>query len=102
MRYVGRDFPIMDPSEQIDLTLDFVNDAARCDNIASATWTVAVVTGVDASASTRALGSISTSGQKVTQRMGGLLTGVKYKVTALATMQSGEVLGLYSNVTGKS
>lgn len=102
MRYVGRDFPIMDPSEQIDLTLDFVNDAARCDNIASAVWTVTVVTGVDGSASTRALGAISTCGQRVTQRMGGLLTGVKYKVTALATMQSGEVLGLYSNVTGKS
>lgn len=102
MRYVGRDFPIMDPSEQIDLTIDFVNDAARCDLIASATWTIAVVTGTDASSATRAIGSTTWTGQKVTQRMGGLLTGVKYKVTALATMQSGEVLGLYSNVTGKS
>lgn len=102
MRYVGRDFPIMDPSEQVDLTFDFSNDAARCDNVASATWTVAVVTGTDASASTRAIGDVDTSGQEVTQRMGGLLNGVKYKVTALATMNSGEVLGLYSHVTGKS
>lgn len=101
MRYVGRDFPIMDPSEQIDLTLDFVNDAARCDNIASATWTVTVVTGTDASASTRAIGSTSWCGQRVTQRMT-VLNGVKYKTAVLATMQSGEVLGLYSNVTGKS
>lgn len=102
MRYIGRDFPIMDPSEQIDLTIDFVNDAAKGDDIASATWTVAVVTGTDASASTRALGDIDVCGQQVTQRMGGVLNGVKYKVTALATMDSGEVLGLYSHVTGKS
>lgn len=92
----------MDPSEQIDLTLDFVNDAAKCDDVASATWTIAVVSGTDASASTRAIGSTTWCKQSVTQRMGGLLTGVKYKVTALATMKSGEVLGLYSNVTGKS
>jgi hypothetical protein len=92
----------MDPSEQIDLTLDFVNDAARCDAVASATWTVAVVSGTDASYATRAIGDPTWCGQSVTQRMGTLLTGVKYKVTALATMNSGEILGLYSHVTGKS
>ena len=79
-----------------------MNDAARCDNVASATWTVEVELGTDASASTRAIGSVTTSGQSVTQRMGGLLDGVKYKVTALATMQSGEVLGLFSYVRGQA
>lgn len=102
MRYVGRDFPNLDPTNQRDLTLDFVNDAARCDHVASATWTVEVVKGVDASYATRALGATTWRGQLVTQRMGGLLDGVKYKVTALATMRSGEVIGLYSNITGEA
>lgn len=101
MRYVGRDFPIMDPSEQIDLTIDFVNDAAKCDDVASAVWTVTVVTGTDASTSSRAIGSTTWCKQAVTQRMT-VLNGVKYKTSVLATMKSGEVLGLYSNVTGKS
>lgn len=92
----------MDPGDQDDLTLDFVNDAAKCDDVASATWTIAVVTGTDASYATRAVGSTTWCGQRVTQRMGGLLNGVKYKVTAVATFKSGAVLGIYSNVTGKS
>lgn len=102
MRYVGRDFPIMDPTEQIDLTLDFSNDAARGDCVSSATWTVTVQSGTDATPSARAIGTTSYCRQEVTQRMGGLLTGVKYKVAAVATMNSGEVLGLFSYVTGRA
>jgi len=104
MRYVGKDFPLQDPTETADLTFDFSRhpDWERWDRIISATVSISVVSGTDASASTRLSGSPSWCRALVTQRLIGPLDGVKYKLTAIATTHKGEVLALYSNLTGMS
>lgn len=104
MRYVGKDFPIMDPAETADLFFDFTRhpDWLRWDYIISATVAIAVVSGTDASASTRLSGSPTWFQGRVCQTVTTLQNGVKYKLTATAVTQLGNTLGLYANVTGKS
>jgi hypothetical protein len=104
MRYVGKDFPLLDPTETADLSFDFTRhpEWERWDYIVSATVTISVVTGTDASAQTRLSGAPTYCNGIVKQRVAGIQAGVKYKLIATATTNKGEVLALYSNVTGKA
>ncbi len=100
MRYLGRSFANQTPTEERDLDFDFANYAHRNDSIASAVWAITVDTGTDASVATRLIGSESHDGTISTHRVGTLVDAVRYKLTVTATMLSGEVLVLYSFVTG--
>ncbi len=105
MRYVGKDFPLQDPTETADLTFDFSRhpDWERWDRISSAEVSVTVVKGTDPTASSRISGSSPTiCGAKVTQAFANPLNAVKYKITVLATLCNGNELGLYSNLTGQA
>lgn len=104
MRYVGKDFPIQDPTETAELPFDFTRhpDWERWDYINSATVTISVVSGTDASASTRLSGSPTYCNGVVKQKVIGTQNGVKYKLVATITTNKGETLALYSNVTGQS
>ena len=104
MRYVGKDFPLQDPTETTDLTFDFSQhpEWKLWDRILSVVMAVSAVTGVDASANSRLSGSSTICGPRVTQRFANPVNAVKYKLTATATTCRGEVLALYSNVTGQA
>jgi hypothetical protein len=104
MRYVGKDFPLQDPTETEDLAFDFTRhpDWDNRDCLASATIAVTVVVGTDASASSRLNGSPALCEGRVIQSFQNPQDGVKYKLAATATTHCGKVLALYSNVTGQS
>mgnify|MGYP001578582091 CR=1 FL=1 len=105
MRYVGKDFPVQDPTEKADLTFDFARhpEWAKWDSISSVVCAVTVVSGTDASSATRISGNPPTiCGAVVTQRFTHPVNAVKYKLSATATTLRGEVLALYSNVTGQA
>jgi hypothetical protein len=105
MRYVGKDFPLQDPTEIADLPFDFSKhpDWKLWDQISSATVTVSVVDGVDASSASRISADAAVICQpNVVQRFTHPVNGVKYKLIATATTFRGEVLALYSNVTGQA
>ncbi len=105
MRYVGKDFPLQDPTETADLTFDFSAhpDFTRWDPISSVVCAVTVVDGTDASSASRISGNAPTIWRcYVTQRFANPVDAVKYKLTATATTLRGKVLALYSNVTGQA
>lgn len=104
MRYVGKDFPLQDPTEAEDLAFDFSRHPGfeRWDYITGATVAISVESGVDAQAASRLTGSPTFYDSCVIQRVTGPQDGVKYKLVATATMNSGEVLALYAYLTGKS
>lgn len=103
MPYVGRDFDPLSPSETRDLTLDFKLWLGPCDCVGSATWSIGLEDGTDATPQSRLSGSVLVScGSKVTRRVTTLQDGAKYKMTALATLIGGEVLELYSYIRGKA
>jgi hypothetical protein len=104
MRYIGKDFPLQDQTETAILAFDFTRhpDWKRWDSIVSATVSISVVSGTDASASSRLSGSPAYCEGVVKQTVAGPQSGVKYKLVATATMYSGEVLALYANLTGTS
>ena len=102
MPYVGADFDPMDPAETKDLSLDFTN-SLRCDDaVSTVTWSLAVITGTDASSATRLSGDPKVSCNIVTQRHTTIQGGVKYRTIATAITKRGETLILYSHVRGKA
>lgn len=102
MAYVGKDFSPIAPSEADDLTFDFTNDVRDCDSISTAAWTIEVETGTDAQAAQRLSGSPVHCGLQTTHRIAFPINGVKYKVSATATMRSGQILTLHSFVWGRA
>ncbi len=104
LRYVGKDFPLQDPTETVGLSFDFSRhpDWKLWDAISSATVTVEVVDGTDADADDRLDGSPTIWMACVVQVFANPVDGVKYKLVATATTCRGEVLALYSNVTGQA
>jgi hypothetical protein len=105
MRYVGKDFPLQDPTETADLTIDFSRhpEWEKWDCILSVVTAVSVVDGTDAGSAARISGNPPTyCGSVVTQRFANPVDAVKYKLTATIVTRRGETLALYSNVTGQA
>lgn len=105
MPYVGRDFDPLSPNETKDISFDLRAKGwlGPCESITSAAVTIGLEDGTDATPQSRLSGSVLVScGSKVTQRLTTLQDGAKYKLTALATLNDGEVLELYSYIRGKA
>lgn len=60
--------------------------------IDSVTFTMVVLSGTDASVNSRVIGSASTDGGVVAQKIGTCLAGVTYRVKAAATLSDSRVL----------
>ncbi|MBR1150083.1 hypothetical protein [Bradyrhizobium sp. JYMT SZCCT0428] len=100
--YVGRDFSPSDEGESEIYSLDFVRDCAAGETIASAAWhcTVADDSEVqDEDAASRVSGSSSNSGTVSSQRIAGLVDGVKYVLQAVVVTNQGNTKSLWSHVT---
>lgn len=96
--YVGKDYDPSDSGESEPYTLDFVNDLVAGETLASATWTCAVVAGVDASAASHVSGSASVSVTQTSQQFSGFVVGVKYRLQAVAITSAGSTKSLWSHV----
>lgn len=101
--YVGHDFPIMSPDEDLIHAFDFVNDyLTPGETISSAVWTMTAYNGIDAGASGRLVGSPTIAGLVVSQRVVGLLDGVTYRIRCLATSSIGNKAALHSYIVCKA
>lgn len=94
-RAIG-DFSTANPPEGDLFTLDFVNDLVPGDSIASATWAITVLVGVDPSAAACAMGPATIFGTKVTQKAGNFLAGVGYCMICTVVTRLGLVLILWA------
>ena len=102
--YVGRDFDPSDTGESERYTLDFVNDLQPGDSIVAAVWTCEVAARSelpDDDAASHIIGAAGISGTKVTQRVSGLVPGVTYCLTAIATTSTGDAVSLWSHLECK-
>lgn len=95
--YAGRDFDPADPGENEIYTFDFVNDLASNEALQSAVWTCAAVAGVDANAASCVIGTASVLATKTSQRISGLLPGVRYLLQAKGVTNLGNTVSLYSH-----
>lgn len=100
--YVGSDFQPSDTGESESYTFDFSNDFATSETISSATWSISVVSGTDASASSRLVGSPSNTSTKSSQRVTGLQDGVTYLLRAVVITSAGNTISLYSHVAASA
>jgi hypothetical protein len=100
--YVGRDFDPSDPGENEVYSFDFTRDLADNEALTAATWSCTVAGGSDPSAASRISGSASVSGKTTSQRVTGLLAGVRYRLQAIATTTFGNTVSLFSHVTCQS
>lgn len=96
--YVGRDWSVMNTGESEVFGLDFVNDLPTGDSLTSVVFTIAVVSGTDATPSSRLDGSPGISGTTAIQRISDLLPNVNYVLVAIAETALGNTLILYSRV----
>jgi hypothetical protein len=96
MPYGNRDYSNADPTDQTSYTFDFTAALAAGETISTATCAISVAFGVDANPSSHLVGSavVSANGANVSQLIGGLLVGVKYRIEFTAnTSGSQKILG---------
>lgn len=75
-------------------TVDYANNLALGETIASAVWTVTVVQGADANSASMIHGVASISGTKVSQMIAAGVPGVTYAPVCTATTSLGQTLVL--------
>jgi hypothetical protein len=99
--YVGADFSPVDVGEVISEGIDFVNDLAVGDSIASSVWTCSVAaesTTNDPAPASRLSGTANVIGTASYQRFHFTVPGVTYLLIANVTTTQGDQLELWSHV----
>jgi hypothetical protein len=97
--YAGSRFSPSDPDVESEVyTFDFRRDVAAGETLSSATFSIALVAGSDASPAARLSGAASVSGTKASQRIAGLKSGATYRLQCVATTSLGNTVSLYSFV----
>lgn len=108
--YAGTDFSVSDQDENEIYSFDFVNDLSTGELLVGSpppVWTIAVVSGTDAAANSRLSGSpsvVNGPGGVLTatsQRIVGLVPGVRYLLRANVNTSQGNAKTLYSHVLGE-
>ena len=91
-------FSTLDTSESKVRSFDFTNMLTQPGEaiLGAATWSIAVLDGMDAAPNSRLLGSSSTSGNITSQQIGGMLPNVEYMLTATVKTTAGETLTLFA------
>jgi len=100
--YAGRDYSPANVDENEIFGIDFVDDFNSTETILSATWSLTVKTGTDATPSSHLIGISSLQGRTQTsQRISGLVAGVTYIVKCVATTNQGNTYVLYTHIYGE-
>lgn len=97
--FVGRDFDPSTVGEDEVYSFSFVNDLNATESLATAAWSCTAVAGVDDNAASRINGGATVSGQTTSQRVTGLLPGVRYRLQATAVTLQGNTVILWAHVT---
>jgi hypothetical protein len=99
MPRANQDFSPLDPAalETSTFTFDFVNFLGTGETISTATWSIASLLGIDASPSSRLVGTTSVNGTQVLQRIGTGVAGETYRITATITTSASQTLTLYAH-----
>lgn len=94
-----QDFSPLDPAalETSTFSFDFAAMLGTGETISTAAWSIAALTGLDASPSSRLLGSTQISGTQVLQRIGTAVAGETYRITATIATSASQTLTLYAN-----
>lgn len=82
-------FDPKDPSANDVYALDFAADLAAGETLSTATFTIAVVDGIDASVAAMLSGSASVVGTEARQRVRNGVAGVVYELKATVTTSAG-------------
>lgn len=100
--YAGADFDPHDGSEVETYTLNFARDLASLEVITQASWSIAVDSGTDASASSRINGAatIDPTGRLTSQQFANLLNTCVYLLTAQVTTNFGNIKTLWAHAPG--
>lgn len=102
--YCGADFDAHDPLENEPYGFDFVKDVVAGEIVTQVTYSIAVVSGVDAAASSRIVGTPMINpldgGTQTSQVLYNLLAGVNYRLTAMATTNFGAMKSLWAHAPG--
>lgn len=95
MAYSGTDLADMDPGESRAVTLTFT--LVGGETISTVTWGIASIGALDPYAASH-LGAGTLSGAIASNRVSGLIGGIKYLIQAEATTSSGNIYSLYTHV----
>lgn len=87
-------WPAIDPEEKVTSLVDFGPSLGHGETLASATVTVTVVQGIDATPAVMLDGAAVLKGARVLQRLQGRISGASYLVKYRATTSLGNVLVL--------
>ena len=98
MPYAGTDFSPADPTEISVYSFDFTAALGIGETIGTAVWTIKAVVGTDATPANRLIGTSSTTGSVVSQKIGTLIQNVLYEVLCTITTSQNQTLNLYANV----
>lgn len=108
MARATRNFSDAYPGETEVYSLDFTDDLGEGETITGSTWSLAVVSGIDADVATRISGSPGLADNEAgvqaiaTQRLTNLQPGVRYRVQAFATTSNSNTLDLHTFVWCKA
>jgi hypothetical protein len=111
MTILGRTFTDADPSESESYSFDFYRDVNATDFVVSASFSLALISGVDASPSSHLSGgaTISANGfdgrnTVCAQRIAGMVAGCRYRLDCQATTSQGNtpVLSGYVNCRART
>lgn len=92
------DFSDSYPAESATYAIDFVNDLASGDSIASALWQILSISTADPNPQSHAVGSPTVVGTEVHQVCSGLLVGVTYTMRVLVVTTLGNRVSLFAHV----
>lgn len=95
MAYSGTDLVDMDPGESKSVSFTFT--LVNSETISSITWGIASIGALDPYAASR-LGAGSSSGAIASNRVSGLVGGIKYLIQCEATTSDGNIYSLYTHV----
>lgn len=97
--FTSRDYDPAQSGESDVYGMNFVNDIDADDSIVSATWTLSVAYGTDATPSARLINAAWVESPTVTnQRIANLVAGVTYIVQVSVNTTLGNTKQLYSHI----
>lgn len=106
--FIGRDFSPAQQNENLEYTLDFVNDIPEGDTLTAAVWQLLVRRGTDPNPGSHLVGPATlvtpegTTVQTATaQRIAGVLPDVLYTVKVTVTTSKGNTVSNFTHLAGE-
>jgi len=96
--FLGQNYTPPDPNEIIAYSMDFVDQLSAGENIISASARLEVISGPDTNPNAALAASTNYNGTMVTQLVGPLVAGTKYRLTESVITDLGQRIELWSEL----